>query len=81
MTKQATCYKNGNNNDTKISLWGDTNCGLRGASKNSLSVHHQYDKNVDHRTNNTTQFDEDKMNTYTNLYLLLVDSAVHCKLK
>ena len=55
--------------------------GLHGASKNSLFVHHQYDKNVDHRTNNTTQSDEDKMNTYTNLYLLLVDSAVHCKLK
>ena len=30
--------------------------------------------------NNTTQFDEDKMNIYTNLYLFLLDSAVHYKL-
>ena len=54
--------------DTKISVQGDTNCGLHDVSKNSQWVHLQCDKNVDHRTNSTTQFDEDKTDIYTNLY-------------
>ena len=45
----------------------DTNGDLHGASKNCLWEDCLYDTNVYHMKKNTTQFEDDKKDAYTNL--------------